>query len=387
MTRNVGFSADEVRARLVLLAAPGLSAPAVLELLRTHGSGRAALAALTRPGTSSPSRNPEVIARVDRTLRGVAEEGIGLVWFDDERYPERLRLRLDDYAPPLLFARGDVALLDTTSIAVVGCRAASNYGLDVAAELGAAIGQAGGCVVSGVARGIDAAAQEAVLEVGGTSIGVLGCGIDVFYPRENTRLQERLAVSGLLLSEFFPGAPPLKHHFPYRNRIIAALSCAVVIVEGTEKSGAVKTAEHALQQGVAVYAVPNALDQPNFQGNRALIRDGAHVYTGARDLLETLGLIGVGEALPHTTDSAARPPDALHGRIWDRLSTSGRHVDDVAADAGLQTTSALVALLEMELDGRVRQLPGNRFARAPQRRRTLATSSALSDTAGTHTPA
>lgn len=370
MTPAVTLAADEIRARLVLLATPRLGAPAALELLRRHGSGRDALSALAaaRPREARAARAAEVGARVDRTLRVVADEGIDLVWFDDARYPERLRDRLDEYAPPLLFAKGDVALLNAASIGVVGCRVASNYGLDVAAELGAAIGHVGGCVVSGVARGIDAAAQEAALDVGGASIGVLGCGIDVFYPRENTRLQERLAVAGLLLSEFFPGAPPLKHHFPYRNRIIAALSSAVVVVEAAEKSGAVKTAEHAMLQDVDVYVVPNALDHPNFQGNRALIRDGVHVYTGARDLLEILGLLRVGEALPHAADGAVSPEDALHARIWDRLSAAARHVDEVAADTGLPTTSVLVALLELELDGRVRQLPGSRFARVAQPR-------------------
>jgi DNA processing protein len=359
----------ELSARLALLATPRLGAPAVLDLLRQHGSGMDALAALarTRPGEARAARSPEVGARVDRTLRVVADEAIDMVWFDDARYPERLRLRLDVYAPPVLFAKGDVALLNAACVAVVGCRKASNYGLDVAASLGAAIGQVRGCVVSGVALGIDAAAQQAALEVGGTSIGVLGCGIDVYYPRENTRLQERLAAAGLLLSEFFPGVPPMKHHFPYRNRIIVALSCAVVVVEATEKSGAVKTAEHAMTQGVDVYVVPNAMDHPNMQGNLALLRDGVHVYTGARDLLEVLGLLRVGQALPHAAHVALPPEDALHGHVWEQLSAGARHVDEVAAAAGLPPTSVLVALLELELDGRVRQLPGNRFARIPQR--------------------
>jgi DNA processing protein len=357
---------DEVAARLALLATPGLNAPAVLELLQHHRTGGAAVAALTGAGRRA-ARSPEVGARVDRTLRVVAGEGVELVWFDDARYPQRLRDRLDRYAPPVLFAKGDVALLNAASIAVVGCRSATNYGLDVAAELGAAIGRVGGCVTSGVARGIDAAAQQAALEAGGASIGVLGCGIDVCYPHENARLQERLGETGLLLSEFLPGAPPLQHHFPYRNRIIAALSCAVVVVEATEKSGAVRTAEHAIAQGVAVYAVPNALDHPNVQGNLALLRDGAHCYTGARDLLESTGLLHVGQALPHTADDTIPPEDALQSRIWDQLSSGARHIDEVAAAAGLPSTRVLVALLELELDGRVRQLPGSRFARVTRR--------------------
>lgn len=374
MTPDARHDPDELRARLLLLATPGLAAPAALELLREHGSGTSALSALrtARRREAWAARSPEVGARVDRTLRVVAEEGVDLVWFDDPRYPERLLQRLDAYAPPLLFAKGDLALLNAKSIAVVGCRRASNYGLDVAAQLGGAIGQVGGCVVSGVARGIDAAAQEAALEVGGASIGVLGCGIDVYYPRENTRLQQRLAAAGLLLSEFFPGAPPLRHHFPYRNRIIAALSCAVVVVEATEKSGAVKTAEHALLQAVDVYVVPNAIDHPNMQGNLALLRDGVHVYTGARDLLELLGLLHVGETVPHAAHVAAPPDGVLHGRIWEQLSSGALHVDDVAAAAGLPPTSVLVALLELELDGRVRQLPGNRFARVVPRPSPLA---------------
>ena len=369
MKRDVVRGAEQ-HARLTLLATPRLGAPTALELLMRHGNAHAALTEWRNlhPRESAMVNAAVVRERVERTLRVVTAEGIDMIWFDDHRYPAQLAQRLDRFAPPVLFARGNLALLQTASIAVVGCRRASNYGLDVAEQLGNAVGRLGGCVVSGLALGIDAAAQRAALDAGGATVGVLGCGIDVYYPRENTTLQDRVATEGLLLSELLPGEPPLKHHFPHRNRIIAALSQVVVVVEATEKSGALKTAEHALNQGTAVFVVPNALDHPNVQGNLALIRDGAAVYTGARDLLEHVNLLEIGEAIPHARDETAPPANGLHQHIWSQLSGAAQHIDVLAAAVGLPATRVLVALLELELDGRVCQLPGSRFARAAPRR-------------------
>jgi DNA processing protein len=221
--------------------------------------------------------------------------------------------------------------------------------------------------VSGLALGIDGAAHRGALDAHGMTIGVLGCGIDVYYPREHLALQDRIAHDGLLLSEWLPGQPPLRHHFPHRNRIIAAMSTAVVVVEASEKSGEVKTAEHAVQQGIDVYVVPNALDLPNMQGNLALLRDGAQVFTESRDLLESTRLIGVGATIPRAADREAPPDDPLQRRVWTEVTHEARHVDAIANAAALPTTRVLVALLELELEGRVRQLPGSRFARVARR--------------------
>lgn len=360
----------ELTAQLTLLATPRLPQTTVLRLLETCETAREActrLRSVCGAGIAAAARSPEVRERVERALAAVDTGRIHVIAWSDPLYPELVRLRLGAFAPPFLFARGALELLAAPGIAVVGCRAASEYGLDIAEQIGGGVARAGGCVVSGLALGIDAAAHSAALEAGGTTTAVLGCGIDVLYPRQNTALQKRIARDGLLLSELLPGEPPRSYQFPHRNRIIAALSAAVVVVEAGEKSGAVTTGNHAASQGVPVYAVPNAIHLPNAQGIVSLFRDGAHVYTGLRDLLESTGLIRLGDAVPLDLFQESPPANAVHARLWNALDTGPLHADALAQAAGIAPTAALVALLELELDGRVRQLPGQRFERRRER--------------------
>jgi DNA processing protein len=355
----------ELAARLTLLATPGLPQTAVVRLLACHGSGREALRRLHEAADRTvvvAARAPAVLVRVERAIATIERYAVRVIAFTSQDYPEVLRQRLGDHAPPFLFARGDTALLEGSMIAVVGCRAATAYGLDVAAEIGGGITRAGGCVVSGMARGIDGAAHAAALDAGGATIGVLGCGIDVVYPREHRALQERVARSGLLLTEQLPGEPPRQYHFPHRNRIIAGLARAVVVVEAGERSGAVATANHAAGQGVPVFGVPGPVHSPAAQGVLGLFRDGAGVYTGLRDLLESTGLIGIGDDV--IAPIPERPPSApAHAVLWDALAGGPEEADALARRAGMAPEAALVALLELELDGRVRRLPGQRYQR------------------------
>lgn len=396
--------AAELTAVLTLLALPGLPQTAVARLIQQYGNARNALHAWNTSGardggmaggreadaagesaaggsrgtvlTPNRGRNESVSAadvsgRVERALAVLERDRVQVLALTDPRYPEIMRQRLGAHAPPVLFARGDLSLLELPQIAVVGCRAASGYGLDVASEIGGGVARAGGCVVSGMARGIDAAAHAAALDAGGATIGVLGCGIDIVYPREHRRLQARVAEAGLLITEQLPGEPPRQHNFPHRNRIISALARAVVVVEAAERSGAVATANHAASQGVPVFGVPNLLHQPTAQGVLALFRDGAGVYTGLRDLLESAGLIGIGEQMSMEAGAVAQPPVAgVHALVWDALADGPIGPDTIARTAGVEPSAALVALLELELDGRVRSLPGQRFQRAltPARR-------------------
>lgn len=364
----------ELGARLALAATPALTAPAAMALVRRHGSARAAVQALRsgpQPELASAVHSASVRERVRRALDAIEREPLHVLAFDDEDYPAILHTRLDTAAPPLLFARGATDLLALPAVAVVGSRAASGYGLDIASALGDATARAGACVVSGLALGIDAAAHEAALEAGGATIGVLGCGVDVYYPRRNTALQDRIAEAGLLLSEQLPGEPPRRFQFPHRNRIIAALSRAVVIVEAGARSGALGTAVHAMEQGVPLYGVPNALDRPSFQGVLGLFRDGVPPFTGARDVLEECGILGVGAPLRQVAAAGEPPADATARLVWDALTTDGAHVDRIARTAGVSPHLALATLLELELDGRALQQPGGRFSRAPTRNRRL----------------
>jgi DNA processing protein len=362
----------ETAALLALLAAPGLSDARVLELLEQCGTARAAFAVLERTCGSevvTAAHSPAVRRRVLRALRIIEDDDLRTISFSDPAYPELLRVVLGPAAPPVLFARGDPGVFAQTGIAVVGCRGATEYGLDIAERIGGAVARAGGCLVSGLARGVDAAAHAAALDAGGSTIAVLGCGVDVYYPPQNMQLQDRIAECGLLLSEFLPGEAPRKYRFPHRNRIIAALSAAVVVVEAGEKSGAIRTAEHAMAAGIATYAVPSALDRPNMQGILGLYRDGVPPFTGVDDLLESVGMAPIG---PIREQRAEPLPTGLHARVLAALGEDPLHVDRIAAAAAAPVTETLVALLELELDGRIRQHSGARFVR-PRSGRPAAT--------------
>lgn len=370
--RTAGPDRAETAALLALLAAPRLPETRTLELLQAYGTGVEAFAALERAcgsEVSAAARAPAVRRRVLRALRLIENDRLRTIPFGDPLYPELLDVVLGPAAPPVLFARGDPGVLDRTGIAVVGCRGATEYGLDMAEQIGGAVARAGGCVVSGLARGVDAAAHAAALDAGGATVAVLGCGVDVFYPPENMDLQDRIAECGLLLSEFLPGEAPRRYRFPHRNRIIAALSAAVIVVEAGEKSGAIRTAEHAMAAGIATFAIPNALDRPNMQGILGLYRDGVPPFTGVNDLLESVGLAAIGPArqLP-----AEPPATGVHARVLHALGDEAVHVDSIAAAAATSVTETLVALLDLELDGRVRQQSGGRFGRARSGRATPA---------------
>ena len=358
---------NELAALLALRTAPGLSSSAMARLLLEHGSALRALRDVPHScgeETAAALRSSALRERVLRALAVIDGERIGTIALTDTAYPERLRQRLDQHAPPLLFTRGRLELLAATCIAIVGSRTATTYGLDITREIADGVVRAGGCVVSGVALGIDGAAHDAALAAGGATIGVLGCGIDVHYPRRNMHIQDGIARAGLLLSELLPGMPPLRHHFTHRNRIIAALSEAVVVVEAGDRSGAVTTGNHAATLGVRVIGVMNAMHLPQVQGIMGLLRDGAEVYTGVRDLLESTGLIEIGGAVPQRELPLAPAVRAAHRPVIAVVGAEPIHADAVMAAAGLPAHDVMAALLELEVAGLIRALPGQRYVRA-----------------------
>lgn len=355
----------ELAWQLRLLATPGLPPYRVRELLIRYHSGAEAFAALSAEcgsDVASAAGSEHVRERVRRALAAIRHERITVLSMTDGRYPAKFTASDAVGAPPLLFARGRLELLEARSVGVVGCREATVYGLDIAEQIGGGVARAGGCVVSGLALGIDAAAHRAALDAGGDTVGILGCGIDVHYPRRNTALQDRIAEDGLLLSELLPGEPPRKFQFPERNRLIVALSEVVVVVEAGEKSGTLTTANHAAAQGTTVYGVPNAIHLPTMQGVLQLLREGAATYTGLQDLLLAAGLIGYGEAAPTAPDPPPAPAGTLHRQVWETLAAGPMHVDGIAVAAGLPVQGVLGLLLELELDGVVTQSAGHRYA-------------------------
>jgi DNA processing protein len=273
-------------------------------------------------------------------------------------------------APETLYVRGRLLADDALAVAIVGSRRATPYGLEVAEQLGAALGARGITVVSGLARGIDSAAHRGALESGGRTIAVLGSGVDVIYPPENRRLAGRIIEAGAMVSQFAPGTRPLPHHFPERNRVIAGLTLAVVVVEAAEKSGALITAGFAAELGREVMAIPGRVNSPESRGAHRLIQDGAALVQDAEEVIAALparwqACVKVPTGKDTRGGTAPAPAErGDSGRVLAALGEDPVTIDDVIERSGVAAGRATALLLELELAGRVRQLDGKRFARA-----------------------
>lgn len=248
--------------------------------------------------------------------------------------------------PAILWFRGDLSICDKPVVAIVGARAASRAGVAAAEALAGDLARAGVVVASGLARGIDAAAHAGALDAGGTTIAVLGTGIDCVYPEENATLFDRIATAGLLLTEFPPGVLPFPGNFPKRNRIISGLSRAVVVVEAAEKSGSLITARLAADQGRDVMAMPGLTAGGRNRGAHALLRDGAKLVESAVDILQEMGI-------GHPRGVARETPETVEFTV-----------DDIAAELKIPAGDALARLLEWELTGEIRRIGSGRFVRS-----------------------
>ena len=307
--------------------------------------------------------------RATTRIQSDTVDAIAVITRGCDEYPAQLAAVPS--APDTLYVRGQLVADDALAVAVVGSRRATPYGLEVAERLGAALGARGVTVVSGLARGIDSAAHRGALEAGGRTIAVLGSGVDVIYPPENRRLAGRIVESGGVVSQFAPGTRPLPYHFPERNRVIAGLALAVVVVEAAEKSGALITAGFAAELGREVLAMPGRVSSPESRGAHRLIQDGAALVQDADEVIAALparwqdcvrripGRDTQGGAAP-----AAHTEGGDGGRVLAALGEDPVTIDDVIERSGVATGRATALLLELELAGRVRQLDGKRFARA-----------------------
>jgi DNA processing protein len=302
----------------------------------------------------SPDKRSDLLSSAARALTRGAKDGLTPIAWSDPAYPPSLSAIIDP--PPVLWTRGSPAALERPAVAIVGSRAASSYAIDVAGRLAADLAARGLTVVSGLARGVDSAAHRGALSVGQSTIAVLGCGADVVYPPEHAALARAIEPHGLIVSELVPGTRPLPRFFPQRNRIISGLSRAVVIVEAGDRSGALITAQCALEQGRDVFAVPGNILSGRNSGGHALLRDGARIVESADDILEELG-DGGGMASAGRLRPAADPLLAClpPGEACD--------LDAISERSGLSPSRLLPRLFELELQGLVRRAGAGRFVR------------------------
>jgi DNA processing protein len=250
------------------------------------------------------------------------------------------------HPPSTLWARGDLAILDRPTVAIVGTRRATAYAERVTRQLATTLARAGACVISGLARGVDASAHRGALEVQGATVAVLGTGLDVCYPKAHAPLQRDIATRGLLLSELPPDDAAHRGSFPRRNRIIAALARVTIVVEAPVKSGALITAAHALEMNRTVAAVPGPIDVPQAQGSNELLRDGAIAVTSMADALALLGLTA-----PIRLHDI--PEGTVERTVWQALDGGGLDLESLAARASLPAHQTLAAVSALELRGLV----------------------------------
>jgi DNA processing protein len=356
---------DEVRALLVLQRLPGVGDLNLQKLLDAFGSARAAMTAQAKAfqevvsGAAASERSDERLGRsVDEALDWCDASGVRVVHRGSADYP--LALANITNPPAVLFLKGDVSLLGREIVTVVGSRKASEYGRRVAREVAATAARHGAVIASGLALGIDGEAHASALEVGGKTLAVLGAGLLRPYPRSHARLFHRIATEGLLVSEFLPPEPPMPYNFPRRNRTLAALAKVLVVVEAAEKSGALNTANHAIDLGKDILAVPGSIYAPNCRGTNALL-ENAYPLVSAATVLDFL--TPAADQLPLApTPPAGIGADAL--RVWDALTDAPRHVDEVARGAKLATSAVLSALAMLEVAGWVRHEAGARYTRS-----------------------
>jgi DNA processing protein len=281
-------------------------------------------------------------------IERLTRAGIGVVHPGHPSYP-RLLAEISG-RPPILYFRGALAPADDVSVAIVGTRRATPYGRQVAERIATELAQAGITVVSGLARGVDAAAHRAALEAGGRTIAVLGSGPDVIYPAEHRRLAEQILESGAIMTELPPGAKPDAQNFPARNRIVSGMTLGTLIVEAPSRSGALITASFAADQGREVFVIPGNVFAPSAEGTNALLRDGARLVRNGADILEDLGLGGSG---PVVTQSRMLLDDDER-KVLAALGKEARHIDELAEEAELPAGAVSALMLTMELKGLVR---------------------------------
>jgi len=353
---------------LQLALTPGLGPATLQRMLRQFGLPQAALArkraelgAFTTPAVLAALDSEAVAHAVEQALAWASQPGHAVITLADDTYP-RLLLEIPD-PPALLYARGRTELLSRTALAIVGSRNATQQGEANAEALAKALSNAGLTIVSGLALGIDAAAHRGGLAGAGSTIAVLGTGIDVVYPSRNAALAAEIAERGVLISEFPLGAAPAAQNFPRRNRLISGLAQGCLVVEAALASGSLITARAAAEQGREVFAIPGSIHSPLAKGCHALIKSGAKLVESAEDVLAELSGFRPSGYASTTASTAKAPPAAADAGLLAHMGHDPVDVDSLCARAGMSAEQVSSELLRLELDGRVAALPGGLYQR------------------------
>lgn len=348
---------------LLWLSSAEITAGHVQKLLEHYGCAEAVWERFGKDPELDFQPGAEVILKqhhsreaIDSLTEKLDKKNVKLLFETDKAYPEILRTILDP--PYLLYYAGKLSCLEKPMVALVGTRRASTYGKEMASMIAAGLAQAGVCVVSGLARGIDAAAHEAVVKVGGSTVGILGSGINVPYPPENTELLRKIARGpGLIMSEYPLDAQPKAFHFPHRNRLISGLSMGVVFVEGRIKSGGMHTVHAALAQGREVFAVPGHVGSYGSEGPHAILREGARIVTSAQDLLDDMGF----HQLSSPVSKLQITLTPIQQTLLNQLHIEPFTPQELAEKTQINVADVITELGTLEILGIVSRQAGNRF--------------------------
>ncbi len=364
------LSHDELIDWIRLTRSPGIGAKTFRQLIEKFGAASEAIARLPELSGRRGAINVIPPAQAEKEHAAATRAGLTYVTWADPSFPEALAAT--DGAPPLLLVKGQVQTLAKPMVAIVGARNATVNGRKMARSLAADLAKSGYTVISGMARGIDGAAHEGALSVsGGATVAVLAGGADVIYPPEHAKLHEQIAENGAVISEMPPGTEPQAALFPQRNRIVSGASLGVIVIEATPRSGSLITARYAADQGRDVFAVPGSPLDPRAQGPNSLIRDGATLIQSIGDVLDVLPPIGdpihkISKTIPISPQATEindkNNIQALRAEIEAALGASPAAVDELVRQCQVSPAVVATILLEMELDGRIERLPGNRVA-------------------------
>ena len=353
---------EELRQVVALSLAEDMGPVTFKRLLETFGD----LPSIFRSAKERAVKDPSLFDKADEEIKKAHDNGAEIITQLDPRYPEALKAIYDP--PILLYVKGRLPSEQSPKVAVVGSRLASLYGRRTAETISKGLAAAGAVVVSGMAVGIDSAAHEGALSVDGVTIAVLGSGLSKIYPEQNIKMAELIVKKGAVISEYPMDMLPLPGNFPIRNRIISGLSQAVLVVEARQKSGALITANLALEQGRDVFAVPGNVDSARSEGTNSLLKEGAKIAMSAQDVLEELN-VGIWPPTSEPGDGRLRSYQNIdlseaESKILSLFEREPVHVDAVVEDSGMSTKDAISALSFLEVKGILKQLPGKHYVKA-----------------------